>query len=459
MNAYGINGNLLSWFGNYFKNRKQQVINRSAVSSFSFISAGVPQGSVLGPLLFLIYINDIGEKLHSLSRLFADDTALGYSSRNVDEINTVINHDLNELNVWSRSWLMSFNPDKTEIMVFSNIDTENDFNFSFEGKNILLTDTHKHLGVTFSSNAKWNDHVENIIKKIYKHLCMLRKLKLRMNRVNLEKLYLIFIRPLFEYACEVWDNCGSWYSNKLERQQLEAARIITGLPIFTKTVFLYQELGWETLAIRRQKRKLQLFYNMRNGTVPNYLCDLVPPTIQSTTVYPLRNGSDLIVPFCRLSLTTDSFIPSTIKSWNKLDTSIQSLDTITKFKNALRLNSDYPKQLPKHFSYGPRKLNIILTQIRCSASFLNYDLFKINIVASPNCNCGFPREDAEHFFFFCKRYSLLRNDLLHSLIWVPFNIDLNLITKGSANLTLDENIRVFRNVYKFIKESKRFLIV
>ena len=192
---------------------------------------------------------------------------------------------------------------------------------------------------------------------------------------------------------------------------------------------------------------------MRNGTAPNYLCDLVPPTTESTTMYSLRSGSDLIVPFCRLPLTTDSFIPSTIKSWNKLDTSIRNVDTITKFTNALRFNSDYPKQVPKQFCYGPRKCNVILTQIMCSASFLNYDLFKVNIVASTNCNCRSPREDAEHFFFFCKIYSLPRNDLLQSLSWVPFNIDLNLnlITKGSDNLTLDEHIQVFRNVYKFIR--------
>lgn len=192
---------------------------------------------------------------------------------------------------------------------------------------------------------------------------------------------------------------------------------------------------------------------MRNGRAPNYLCDLVPPTTRSTTIYPLRSGSDLIVPFCRLSLTTDSFFPSIIKSWNKLDTSIRNVDTITKFTNALRLNSDYPKQVPKHFCYGPRKRNVILSQIMCSASFLNYDLFKVNIVASPNCNCRSPREDAEHFFFFCKIYSLLRNDVLQSLSWVPFNIDLNLnlITKGSDNLTLDEHIHVFRNAYKFIR--------
>jgi hypothetical protein len=118
MNSYGIQGKLIKWFENYLFKRRQKVINKNSWSSFEPVSAGVPQGSVLGPLMFLIYINDIGEKLISLSRLFADDTSLGYSSQSVDQIKTVINHDLLELNAWSSKWLMSFNPEKNRNLVF-----------------------------------------------------------------------------------------------------------------------------------------------------------------------------------------------------------------------------------------------------------------------------------------------------------------------------------------------------
>jgi hypothetical protein len=114
-------------------------------------------------LLFLIYINDIGDKILSLSRLFADDTSLGYSSQNVVEFENVINHDLCELN----TWLMSFNPDKTEIMVFSNTVG---YNFSLNGNNIPITTNHKHFGVTLSSDAKWHIHIESIILNVSRHL-------------------------------------------------------------------------------------------------------------------------------------------------------------------------------------------------------------------------------------------------------------------------------------------------
>ena len=237
-----------------------------------------------------------------------------------------------ELNTWSTKWLMSFNPDKTEIMVFSNTDIGHNFNFSLNGNTIPITTNHKHVGVTLSSDAKWNIHIENIILNVSRHLGILRKLKYRLSRQNLEKLYLVYIRPIFEYACEIWDNCGMCYSTKLEKLQLDAARNVTGLPIFTKTDKLYSETGWATLSSRRHNRKLQLFYNIKNGHAPNYLRELIPSIVQSTTIYPLRNGSDLIIPFCRLSITTESCIPSTVKLWNRLDQSDRNLDTLTKFK-------------------------------------------------------------------------------------------------------------------------------
>ena len=116
-------------------------------------------------------------------------------------------------------------------------------NFTFNGNNIPITMSHKHLGVTLSSDAKWNNHIENIILSVSRHLGILRKLKYRLSRQNLEKLYLVYIRPIFEYACEIWDNCGVCYSTKLQKLQLDAARIVTGLSIFTNTDKLYSDTG------------------------------------------------------------------------------------------------------------------------------------------------------------------------------------------------------------------------
>ena len=123
--------------------RHQKVVNRDSSSSYVSVSAGVPQGSVLGPLLFLVYINDIGDKLLSLSRLFADDTSLGYASQDEDQIKYVINHDLHELGDWSKRWLMSINPDKSEIMLFKNVEKSTNFIF-------ILMENEFHLHQTIN---------------------------------------------------------------------------------------------------------------------------------------------------------------------------------------------------------------------------------------------------------------------------------------------------------------------
>jgi hypothetical protein len=159
-------------------------------------------------------------------------------------------------------------------------------------------------------------------------------------------------------------------------------------PIFTNTEYLYRETGWERLEERRTRRKLQLFYNIQNGSTHPYLLDLFPSTIQSTTIYPLRNGNDIIVPFCRLSLTRDSFVPATVRKWNSLSLSVRNLDTLSTFKKAIRSSISMP--IPRHYSCGPRKLNIILIQLRCNASFLNYDLCKVKILSNASCNSGAP---------------------------------------------------------------------
>ena len=225
--SYGVDSNLLSWFSSYLQDRQQRVVINNSSSSLCNVSAGV----VLGPLLFILYINDIAENLISLSRLFADDTSFSYSSRDELQIKTVIDHDLKELDEWS---------------------------ITFNGRTIPITNSNKHLGVTFSSDAKWNIYIENILSSIYKHLNVLRKLKYKLSRKKLEKLYLVYIRPIFEYASEVWDNCGVGNSNKLDQLQLEAARIVTGLPIFASSILIYKELSRESLTERRKRRKLQM---------------------------------------------------------------------------------------------------------------------------------------------------------------------------------------------------------
>jgi hypothetical protein len=115
------------------------------------------------------------------------------------------------------------------------------------------------LGVYFSSDCKWTIHINNIIEKASKQLNVLRKIKFKLDREYLERIYLICILPILEYSCEIWDNCGQMNAYRLEKINLEAAIIITGLTIYTSKESLYRETGWEKLSIRQEQRKLDLF--------------------------------------------------------------------------------------------------------------------------------------------------------------------------------------------------------
>ena len=115
----GIDGKLLEWLNSYLSQRKQKVCLKSCYSGLKSIFAGVPQGSVLGPLLFLVYINDIAKQLLSLTRLFADDSSLFYAAANIADIAGIINHDLQLLSNWAKQWLVTFNPLKTEAVLFT----------------------------------------------------------------------------------------------------------------------------------------------------------------------------------------------------------------------------------------------------------------------------------------------------------------------------------------------------
>ena len=202
-----------------------------------------------------------------------------------------------------------------------------------------------------------------------------------------------------------------------------------------------------------------MFYNIQNQNAPPYLCNLIPPSVQSTTIYPLRNGEDIIFPYCRLSLTNSSFIPATIRQWNNLDLSIRGAGTISAFKNELKKKSNYNKFVPKHFYFGPRKMNILLTQFRRSATFLNYDLWRFNIILDPSCRCGAQQEDSTHFFFDCPIYNDLRDILINELNWLPveLNLNLKLLTSGDKSLTNEQNEEIFKTVFDYLKNSKRFL--
>ena len=456
LEMYGIQGELLDWFSSYISNRNQSVFVNGALSKPRTLKAGVPRGSVLGPFLFIVYVNEVADKLNCITRLFADDTSLGDFSKEKQLVEKSLNENLASLSSWAKEWLINYNPEKTEAMMFSLNNNDKSIDLYFNGCRIKVVDFHKHLGLTFSSNGGWSHHIDYIVKKTSKMICALRKLKYLLNRNTLDKIYKMFIRPHFEYACEVWDGCFIEQSNKLERLQMEAARIVTGLPKYTPSRYLYYETGWELLSERRRKRKLCLFYKINQDIASTFLKELLPPSVGHKNRYNLRNSDNYCLPFTRLRHSTLSFVPSTIKLWNSLSTDIRESPSISAFRSKLTSNQNIA---PHYFSYGIRKLNVIHTRLRYTTSTLNYDLYRINIKTDPVCQCGFPCENAVHYFLDCPLYIQQRKTLFAGLKNVLDNripLDINLILYGNTDLSLCDNEHLFKLVHLYIGQTKRF---
>ena len=126
-------------------------------------TTGVPKGSVLGPLFFLVYVNDIVSNLLRIGRLFADDISLAFTSPSVTDLEGILNHDLRIISAWSRQWLVDFNPNKTEALLFTLEKHVNHPIILFGDVPVKCVSHHKHLDITFGNDAKWHEHINNIL--------------------------------------------------------------------------------------------------------------------------------------------------------------------------------------------------------------------------------------------------------------------------------------------------------
>ena len=302
----------------------------------------------------------------------------------------------------------NFSSTKTEVMLISNIFNDYNLEIKFDSNVLKIVDAHKHLGVILSSNNKWTKHIDVIIDSVSKQIGYLRKLKYILSK---DTLNLTYIRPLLEYASEVWDGCSITDSNRIEKVQLHAARIITGLPIFASLNSLYFETGWKKLDERRKSKKLALMYKIVNNEAPSYLNDLLPNMVNAASNYNLRNRLNFEIPFARLCSYENSFFPSTLKLWNELPLNIRSSSSVSQFKANVRSPHLKP---PNYLNAGERKYNILLTRLRLNCSSLNSDLFNVNIIQYSNCSCGALTENVSHFFFECPLYTQPKIFFLHS---------------------------------------------
>ena len=323
MNIYGIRGIYNQWFRDYLSNRKQFVTYNKFQSESSAIKCGVPQGSILGPLLFLLYINDLSTVSSALlSILFADDTNMFISGRNIQGMCDQMNSDLKVIENWLYCNKLSLNVLKTHYMIFTPRKIVEDINLYVNNTPIQRVYVTKFLGVQIDSKLSWKSHIDYICKKLSKCVAIFAKARRKLPKSCLISLYYSIAYPYFIYCNHVWGNNYSAVLKKLVLVQKKIIRIITNSPFrahteplffannilnvtdiydYTACIFMYKNINPDetTLFTHFFQRK----------------CDI--------HAYPTSRSQDLHVPRCKINIRKFSIRINGPKVWNSIPVHIR----------------------------------------------------------------------------------------------------------------------------------------
>ena len=468
----GIKGALLEWIKDYLAGRQQRVVINGQFSEWCIIKAGVPQGSILGPLLFIIFVNNITNFIQSNIFLFADDTSLFRELHSPADI-TILNNDLQLLNNWSKQWLVTFNAKKTVYTIISRKKNKIDYpNIVLDGVIIQKVNTHCHLGISISSDFTWEEHIRNLSVKASKSLGMLWKLSNDLPRNCLENIYITCIRPIMEYGSQIFDNSPACHLKLLENVQRRAALLCTKALPATHHNVLLADLGWPTLSKRRKHQRLCLLFKIRNNLTQPYLRTICPPIVGDDSKYNLRNNNDIRIPKCRTVAYQNSFLPSTVHDWNDLNQNIRNSRSLDIFKNNL---SNFLYSAKKNFYHSCSNGNggKHLSRIRLGLSFLNRHQKDYKFSKNKACPfCNHASEDELHYFFDCLSFIAARQKLLQSVaaiispgihfsLLLPENKKgrlnlLDILLHGRSDLDKAQNLAIYRAVEGYILETARF---
>ena len=340
LHFYGIRGKNLVWIKDFLKYRSQQVVVEGIRSSKVDVASGVPQGSVLGPFLFLIYINDLVDQLSGdvKMRLFADDCVVYVSYQNLQAQLAVnsLQSVLDKIGSWADRWLMEFNPGKSALLRFSRRRCCNPSIYRLGSASIPVEKKYKYLGVLITDALKWDKHVESITAKASQSLGFFkRNLKGCSIKVK-KKVYETCVRPQVEYASVVWGPMKRVRAQKcmleenLEKVQKRAARWALSDYDFRSSVSQMQErLGWDSLAKRRHIDRLCFIYKgvYNLYDLSSHISFRQPGDFRSV------HNMHLHVLSTRLDTVQGSVFVRGAKEWNNLSANLISISDVSDFRH------------------------------------------------------------------------------------------------------------------------------
>ena len=331
---YGVRGPILQWVADFLTGRTQQVMLEGHLSNETKVTSGVPQGSVLGPLLFLIYINDLPDSInHSTSRLYADDCLLYKPIRSHQDC-LKLQEDLDRLQDWERKWKMEFHPSKCQVLRVTNKRNPVVGQYAIHGHHLEEVESAKYLGVHIDRKLNFNTHVDATVKKANSVSAFLHRNLRQCNRKVKQATYFTYVRPIVEYAVTAWDPHTCKNINKIEMTQRRSARYVTGDFRRTSSVAaMLNKLQWPSLADRRLHIRLVMLYRIRYDLVDIDWQQHLRESSSRTR----GHGSRFTVPRCTSQVYASSFFPRTAKDWNNLPADPADSPSLEAFKSSLRV--------------------------------------------------------------------------------------------------------------------------
>ena len=343
---YGIDGNIQRWVDAFLTGRTQKVVVDGTFSKAAAVESGVPQGTVMGPLLFSIYINDLPDCLSpgTRVRLFADDCLIYRSVHSVED-QLILQKDIDSLLVWADTWGMRFNPDKCCILrTTGGVHSERFYHM--KGHILKQESNVKYLGITFSSDLKWGNHITNIIKKANQKLGFLKRNLRGAPQNSKQTAYFSIVRSGLEYAAPIWDPYQKGDIDHLQFVQRTAARWVKSVydrkpGVVTR---LLNDLKWPPLADRRRDLKLILLFKIfKNDVALSFDSFDITFAERATKAASVIAEDGVTITSYKLNTVSakkaplkNSTIPTSITLWNKTSGGVLQSGTTDIFKRALK---------------------------------------------------------------------------------------------------------------------------
>ena len=318
LNKMGIRGKANDWVKSYLQNRKQFVSFNNHYSRKSNISWGVPQGSILGPLLFLLYINDIAEVCPEiLPILYADDTNLFFRGKNINNVINEMNTKLVDIVKWLNSNKLSLNINKTTYIVFSQIRRirSAEYNILINGSKIKKVENVKFLGVYIDNKMNWEKHIAHIKAKIAKGIGIIYKLKRYFDYKTLVSLYYNFVYPYIIYGLEIWGTASKTQISSIHLLQKKVIRIIKSVPTRTSCDGLFKDLKILTIQKLFHFQVAIFMYKVTYKQVPPTFINMF--TINETVHdHDTRNSQAYRIPTLHLTISQRGIRYIGVHYWN-----------------------------------------------------------------------------------------------------------------------------------------------